>query len=309
MKELIVYNSLAKSLATNFGKDITLTRTFKLAGGDINKAYGIELSNGIDIFMKANEKKNVDFFIQEANNLNSISKTKTLNTPEIIALGTDNGEEVGYSFLLLKYVPEETKTNKFWENLGHSLAQMHNCDTSNFLPKDYFNNGCKFGFLQDNYIGRTNQINTPKKSWVEFFRDNRLGPQFKLAQDFFSKEDFSKITKLLDNLEKFLPEPEHPSLLHGDLWSGNILCAKNDEPYLIDPACYVGHSETDIAMTELFGAFPTDFYRAYKETKKIDSDYFERRDLYNLYHVLNHVNLFGHSYLSAAKAIIKKYVE
>ena len=303
------FNSFALALATNYGVDIKLTRSFRLAGGDVNKAYGIELSNGVDIFMKANEKDNVDFFVQEANNLEAISKTNSIGTPEVVALGTDNGEDVGYSFLLLKYVPEDNKTNLFWENLARSLANMHKAETERFLPKDKLAKGCKFGFLQDNYIGRTKQINTPTKSWIEFFRDNRLLPQFKLAQKYFENDEIKNFEKLIDNISDFLIEPEEPSLLHGDLWSGNILCGKNETPYLIDPACYVGHPEADIAMTELFGGFNPVFYSVYKEEGLLQDDYVSRRDLYNLYHVLNHVNLFGQSYLGAAKAIIKKYVE
>lgn len=303
------YTSLARALATNYGKDVKLSRTFRLSGGDINKAYGIELSNGVDIFMKANEKENIDFFTQEVNNLNAISKTKTISTPEVIAYGTDDGENVGYSFLLLKYIPEENPTNQFWENLAHKLSQLHKSDATIFLSKDDFDAGFNFGFLQDNYIGRTKQINSVKKSWIEFFRDNRLAPQFKLAQKYFSESESKKITKLLDNLDKFLVEPKFPSLLHGDLWSGNILCGKNSEPYLIDPACYVGNLEADIAMTELFGGFPQRFYSAYEESGFLDSEYTSRRDLYNLYHVLNHLNLFGQNYLSAAKAIIDNYVD
>ena len=105
MEKQFFYTSLARALATNYGNDVKLSRTFRLSGGDINKAYGIELSNGTDIFMKANEKENIDFFTQEVNNLNAISKTKTISTPEVIAYGTDDGEDVGYSFLLLKYIP------------------------------------------------------------------------------------------------------------------------------------------------------------------------------------------------------------
>ena len=259
--------------------------------------------------MKANEKDNVNFFVQEANNLEAISKTNSIGTPEVVALGTDNGEDVGYSFLLLKYVPEDNKTNLFWENLARSLATMHKAESERFLPKDKLAKGCKFGFLQDNYIGRTKQINTPTKTWIEFFRDNRLLPQFKLAQKYFENDEIKNFEKLIDKISDFLIEPEKPSLLHGDLWSGNILCGKNETPYLIDPACYVGHPEADIAMTELFGGFNPVFYSVYKEEGLLQDDYVSRRDLYNLYHVLNHVNLFGHSYLGAAKAIIKKYVE
>ena len=186
---------------------------------------------------------------------------------------------------------------------------MHNADTSIFLSKEDLNKENKFGFLQDNYIGRNKQNNSVKTSWIDFFRENRLEVQFKLAQNYFSENYFPKITKLLDNLENFLVAPNQPSLLHGDLWKGNILCAKNSEPYLIDPACYIGHNETDIAMTELFGAFPNYFYSAYNEIKPIDSEYSNRRDLYNLYHVLNHLNLFGQSYLEPAKAIIDRYIK
>ena len=309
MEKQFFYTSLARALATNYGIDVKLSRTFRLSGGDINKAYGIELSNGTDIFMKANEKENIDFFTQEVNNLNAISKTKTISTPEVIAYGTDDGENVGYSFLLLKYIPEENPTNQFWENLAHKLSQLHKSDATIFLSKDDFDAGCNFVFLQDNYIGRTKQINSAKKSWIEFFRDSRLEPQFKFAQKYFSESESKKITKLLDNLEKFLVEPKFPSLLHGDLWRGNILCGKNSEPYLIDPACYVGNLEADIAMTELFGGFPQRFYFAYEESGFLDSEYTSRRDLYNLYHVLNHLNLFGQNYLSAAKAIIDNYVD
>lgn len=302
------FNSFALALATNYGVDIKLTRSFRLAGGDVNKAYGIELSNGVDIFMKANEKDNVDFFVQEANNLEAISKTNSIGTPEVVALGTDNGEDVGYSFLLLKYVPEDNKTNLFWENLARSLANMHKAETERFLPKDKLAKGCKFGFLQDNYIGRTKQINTPTKSWIEFFRDNRLLPQFKLAQKYFENDEIKNFEKLIDKISDFLIEPEKPSLLHGDLWSGNILCGKNETPYLIDPACYVGHPEADIAMTELFGGFSGKFYDAYKNTGLLQSGYSERRDLYNLYHILNHLNMFGKTYLSAARSIIDSYL-
>lgn len=309
MEKQFFYTSLARALASNYGIDVKLSRTFRLSGGDINKAYGIELSNGTDIFMKANEKENIDFFTQEVNNLNAISKTKTISIPEVIAYGTDDGENVGYSFLLLKYIPEENPTNQFWENLAHKLSQLHKSDATIFLSKDDFDAECNFGFLQDNYIGRTKQINSAKKSWIEFFRDNRLAPQFKLVQKYFSESESKKITKLLDNLDKFLVEPKFPSLLHGDLWSGNILCGKNSEPYLIDPACYVGNLEADIAMTELFGGFPQRFYSAYEESGFLDSEYTSRRDLYNLYHVLNHLNLFGQNYLSAAKAIIDNYVD
>jgi fructosamine-3-kinase len=197
---------------------------------------------------------------------------------------------------------------KFWERFAADLSNMHKADTESYIPKNDFQNGKKFGFLQDNYIGKTKQINTPKETWLDFFRENRLEYQFKLAEKYFSSDDFKKINKLLDNLSSFLIEPEKPALLHGDLWGGNVMCNKKSQAMLIDPACYVGHPEADIAMTELFGGFSGKFYDAYKQTGLIQPEYSERRDLYNLYHLLNHLNMFGTTYLSAVQTVIDKYV-
>lgn len=305
-----IFTSLGNAFSSLYGKDIRLLRTFKLNGGDINKAYGIELSNGIDVFMKANEKQKVDMFICEQENLLAISSTNSIAIPNILAVGTDDGEEVGYSFLLMEYVPEVEKPSDFWENFGNDLANMHKADTSAFVD------GKKFGFLKDNYIGNTKQINTPNDSWVEFFKINRLLPQFNLAKKYFDEEYIKKFDILLDRCDEVLIEPIKPSLVHGDLWSGNVLCGKNPQSkddlkkvgaVLIDGACYVGHCEVDIAMSELFGGFESKFYESYKKNGLLQEGYSKRRDIYNLYHVLNHLNIFGTTYLSAAKTIIDKY--
>ena len=243
------FNSLAGALAEIFGSDIRLGQSFRIPGGDINKAYGMQLSNGKILFMKTNEKQKVDLFLSEAINLWAISLTNTINTPKLLAYGTDDSEEIGYSFLLMEYIELGDIKDEFWNVFAEKLACMHKADTSSLVK-----NG-KFGFLQDNFIGRTKQINLAKDSWVEFFRDNRLVPQVKMAEKYFEKDDFSKMDKLLNKLDKILVEPEKPSLLHGDLWGGNVLCDTKSLPLLIDPACYVGHPEADIAMTELFGGF------------------------------------------------------
>lgn len=298
----LLFTSLSSALATLYGPEIKLNRTLRLTGGDINKSYGLELSNGVDVFMKANAKENVSFFLTEVNNLWAIQQTNSLRTPNVFAYGTDNGEEVGYSFLLMEYIPEVRPEGKFWESLALGLAELHKADIKKIFPEE------KFGFFEDNFIGRTKQINSPKEKWIDFFRENRLFPQFKLAEKYFSKDDVNKFDKILNNLEKILIEPQKASLLHGDLWAGNILCSKETgEPVLIDPASYCGHPEADIAMTELFGAFPVSFYDCYKENGLMEVAYEERRDLYNLYHILNHLNLFGENYLSASLEVIDKY--
>ena len=291
------YNSLAGALVDLFGNSVAITQTDRLSGGDINKAYALTLNTGDKIFMKANAKSNAAFFTAEAAGLTAIAATKAISTPKIICTGTDDGEDVGYSFLLLEYIKSSGKIKTYWETFARELAAMHKADV-----------GKEFGFSQDNFIGARPQQNTPAGSWISFFRDQRLAPQFKAADSYFTPADRIKITKLLDNLDRFLIEPEQPSLLHGDLWSGNVMCGSEGKAMLIDPACYVGHREADLAMTELFGGFPQTFYDAYKEAFPLQPGYEERRDLYNLYQLLNHLNLFGPTYLEPVLAITSEYV-
>ena len=291
------YNSLAGALVDLFGNSVAITQTDRLSGGDINKAYALTLNTGDKIFMKANAKSNAAFFTAEAAGLTAIASTKAISTPKIICTGTDDGEDVGYSFLLLEYIKSSGKIKTYWETFARELAAMHKADV-----------GKEFGFSQDNFIGARPQQNTPAGSWISFFRDQRLAPQFKAADSYFTPADRIKITKLLDNLDRFLIEPEQSSLLHGDLWNGNVMCSSEGKAMLIDPACYVGHREADLAMTELFGGFPQTFYDAYKEAFPLQPGYEERRDLYNLYQLLNHLNLFGPTYLEPVLAITSEYV-
>ena len=302
------FTSISNAITTLFGENVQIERGFPVQGGDINKSYGIQLSNGNLLFMKSNEKSKVDFFVKEAHNLKAIAKTNTIATPKILGFGTEDGEEVGYSFLLLDFVELGNLDADFWEKFAENLGNMHKSTTEAFISKEDLAEGKIFGFYEDNYIGKTKQINSPKITWVDFFRENRLAPQFKMAEKYFSTEDSKLIDKLLDNLADFLIEPRSPSLLHGDLWAGNVMCDTKPQAMLIDPACYVGHPEADIAMTELFGGFSDRFYAAYKNTGLLQPQYEERRDLYNLYHLLNHLNMFGESYLPAVKSILEKYV-
>ncbi|WP_407426552.1 fructosamine kinase family protein [Treponema sp.] len=296
------YSSLAEALVSLFGTSISIVHTDRLSGGDINKAYALTLSNGKKIFMKANAKENASFFTAESLALSAIESTKTIKTPEILCTGTEPGEEVGYSFLFLEYIESSQKIKNYWELFGRELADLHKANTKRFTS------GKKFGFLQDNFIGAKPQKNVDSDSWVDFFRDSRLAPKFKNTDSFFDENDRKKITKLLDHLGDFLVEPESPSLLHGDLWNGNVMCGSDGKAWLIDPASYVGHCEADLAMTELFGGFPKEFYKAYKEANPLQTGYEERRDLYNLYHLLNHLEMFGSGYLNAVKSILREYM-
>ncbi|MCR5436858.1 MAG: fructosamine kinase family protein [Treponema sp.] len=292
------YTSLAEALVSLFGTSVAIAQTDRVSGGDINKAYALSLNNGKRIFMKANAKHNAAFFTAEAAGLTAIANTKTIGTPEILCTGTDDGEPSGYSFLLLEYIESGKKRADYWEELGRNLAAMHDAPTQDK----------SFGFFQNNFVGARPQINTPCQSWISFFRDYRLTPQFKAADSYFTSHDRELYTKLLDHLEDFLIEQEKPSLLHGDLWNGNVMCGPDGKAMLIDPACYKGHAEADIAMTELFGGFSPSFYEAYREVHPLQPGYENRRDLYNLYQLLNHLNLFGPSYLGPVQSIVSEYI-
>ena len=272
---------LADVIRQLYGEEVYITDKAEISGGDINDAYHLYLSNGENLFIKINANAKDDFFAAEKAGLEALHKAGAV-TPSVIAYGKTKDN---LSYLLLNYVRKSRPKRTYWEDLGHMLAQVH-CALVETITGN-----SRFGFY----------------SWIEFFRNSRLKVQMELAAGCFDKDDRQRCQNLLDNLDKYLVEPEFPSLIHGDLWSGNVMPDPNGSPMLIDPAVYIGHHEADIAMTELFGGFSPEFYDAYHEIIPKESGYAERRDLYNLYHLLNHLNLFGRSYLSAVRRILKHY--
>ena len=288
------YQSLNEATQDLYESNVTSVQP--VSGGDINQAYRL-IIDGTSVFMKANSRQNTAFFAAEAAGLETLSETGTIRVPGVLGMGTDR--QYG-AFLLLEW-SQGVQGKGFFEHFGRNLAHMHLADTT-----DYLDNG-KYGYYKDNYIGSTKQINRPSDSWVQFFRDSRLAPQFRKASSYFDSSDQKRIRYLLDHLDEYLPEPEHASVLHGDLWCGNYIIGNDGEAWLIDPAVYLGHSEADLAMTELFGGFPREFYSSYDEVKPIDREYVQRRDLYNLYHILNHLNLFGGSYLWEVKRVLRQF--
>ena len=293
-----VYHDLAEAVKDIWGQSVKIKSRQSVFGGDINESYHLLLTNGEEAFVKINRKAKEDFFRAEANGLAAMGNAGA-NVPKVLGYGKTAD---GAMFLLLDYEKNTFKANDYWSLLGQMLANMHQSDTAKFAK-----NGI-FGFCEDNFIGLTEQINCPKSDWTEFFRDARLGTQMKLADHCFDKNDRERCQHLLDRLGDFLTNPKYPSLLHGDLWSGNVMTDRNGRPMLIDPAVYVGHHEADLAMTELFGGFSSAFYGAYYEIIPKDPGYEDRRDIYNLYHLLNHLNLFGGSYLASVRRILKKYM-
>ncbi len=296
---LLAFTSLNEAISTIFGDDVKITGRAGISGGDINEALRLTLSDGNEIFMKTNSLKNASFFTAEAAGLTALASTEAIGLPAILGTGTDIGG--GFSFLLLKMIKGGARIRTYWETLGRELAQLHQADCSRFSGHG------RYGFETDNYIGMSAQRNAPGDSWVEFFRENRLEPQFKRAERYFGSEDMKRIHALLDNLDRLLIEPEYPSLLHGDLWGGNVMTGDDGKAWLIDPAVYVGHREVDIAMTELFGGFPQSFYASYQESAPLEPGYQDRLELYNLYQLLNHLNMFGGSYLSSVLRTVRAF--
>lgn len=292
-----LFTSLECAVHSLFGEETEIERNAPVSGGDINEACALTLTDGRRIFMKANTRGNLPFFTAEAVGLCAIARTETVGTPRILGVGTDEGRG-GYSFLLLEFISAKTRSRNYWEDFAGRLAAMHQASTDGLVSDG------TYGFDCDNYIGRRRQINAAHDNWVSFFRESRLEPQFRDAGRYFEREDWKRISRFLDHIDEILVEPEYPSLLHGDLWSGNVIMGNDGSAWLIDPAVYVGHAEADLAMTELFGGFPESFYAAYKEAAPLQPGYERRRDIYNLYHLLNHLNMFGRMYLSEVKHIV-----
>ena len=291
--------SIRQCIRGLFGDDVQINRRIPVSGGDINQAYRLDLSDGETVFLKTNRPELEDMFHAEQEGLSALSASGVIAAVRPLYAGKD--PEEGVSYLLLEHIQAGRPSRSFWEDFGSSLALMHRQNT------DAFPSGGRFGFTRDNYIGRTPQSNTPHRSFVAFFKKERLLPQIRMADRWFEKKDYAAIERLLDRLDDLLIEPAFPSLLHGDLWGGNFLTDTEGKAVLIDPAAYVGCLEADLAMTELFGGFSSRFYDGYREVTSLAYGYEDRKDLYNLYHLLNHLNLFGSGYLPSVRRILYRY--
>ena len=294
MPDIKLFSSVSEAVRSLFGKSRYVIKRNYVAGGDINEACALTLDDGTILFMKSNSLVSLANFKTEAAGLHAIRETGAIGVPDVLGAGTDTG----FSFLLLSYIRGGRRISHYWETFAEELAAMHRAAPSG---------SGKYGFGEDNWIGARKQLNTPHDKWIPFFRDCRLAPQIKSAGNYLLAEDRRRAEYLLDHLDRFLAEPKRPSLVHGDLWSGNMITGDDGKGWLIDPAAYYGHPEIDIAMTELFGGFPQAFYEAYREAGMLQPGYGERKDLYNLYQLLNHLNMFGSGYLPDVRRILKKY--
>ena len=258
-----------------------------VSGGSINTAYRIG-----DYFLKVNSPHLSSMVEAEAAGLAEMAATNTLRIPEMLSVGNNQD----YAYLLLEYIPLSGIRGQAASLCGEQLAQMHQ------QTQPYF------GWHQDNTIGSTPQHNNRDHDWVNFYQQQRLNQQLSFAkQNGFGGALQDKGNRLIETVPAFFSnyQPE-PALLHGDLWGGNAGADDQGNPVIFDPACYYGDREADVAMTELFGGFGPDFYAAYRATYPLDSGYTTRKTLYNLYHILNHLNLFGDGYLSQSESMIEQ---
>jgi protein-ribulosamine 3-kinase len=268
---------------------LQLNNFFSVSGGCISHGGQLQTPGG-NLFIKWNDvNRYPKMFEAEAKGLQLLKSANTLHIPEVILVG----ETGSFQFIVLEWIESTSQTKGFWNILGEQLALLHQHSHS------------LFGLDHDNYIGSLPQKNTQNKSWVEFFISQRLQPQVELL-----KVD-AKLQKNFDALYKELPQllpSEKPSLLHGDLWSGNLIADNQGMPCLIDPAIYFGNREVEIAFTQLFGGFDQSFYESYENVFPLVAGFDERVDLYNLYPLLVHTNLFGGSYLLQVKSIVSRFV-
>ncbi len=278
-----LFDFISKEIAFTFDIEFSITHSERVMGGDISESYIVrDDNNNLAFFTKVNNSDFFENFSAEALGLKTIIETNTLLAPKPITYG----KHLSYSFLVLEYFQLTSKNND--HELGLQLAKLHQA-TQN-----------QFGFSNGNFIGSTPQKNAYKNNWSEFWLENRIHPQIELAYSNGYKEHLNIIaSKLLKYIPELLDDYQpKASLVHGDLWGGNKACLNDETPIIYDPACYYGDRETDIAMTCLFGGFGKEFYDAYNSVWPLDNGYNFRKPLYNLYHQLNHLNLFGSGYLS-----------
>lgn len=287
-------SQIEQTLRGLFGEAVSIEEKRGVGGGCINQTSVLLLSDGRKVFLKENSLAYTGLFPTERAGLIALRTDEGPRAPEVYAAGRGTDTQ----FLLLEYIETGRKTRDFWEVFGRRLAALHRGELE-----------LRYGFDQDNYIGASPQENSWESEWPRFFAEHRLRFQLELARSRGNTDErwMRGLEGIIERIEDLLPQPDHPSLLHGDLWGGNYMVDERGEAVIIDPAVYYGDREADLAMTELFGGFDSRFYEAYNEAWPIEPGYRERKELYNLYHLLNHFNLFGGSYGGSVAAAVQRF--
>ena len=285
-----VWQDITDAISRASGSDFRPRAQDPLGGGCINSAF--KLSDGDQAwFVKTNSATRLDMFEAEAAGLNALADTKTIGVPRALCTGTSGDT----AFIVMRHLQLGHGSTLGWREAGRQLAGLHRRTAD------------AYGWQRDNTIGATHQVNDWCDDWVTLWREQRLGFQLaEAARNGYGGRLQSLGEQLLDRFAVLIDHAPPPSLLHGDLWGGNLSFTRSGEPVVYDPAVYYGDREADVAMTELFGGFSADFYAAYRDAWPLDSGYRVRKTLYNLYHVLNHLNLFGGGYGGQAQGMMER---
>ena len=281
-------------LFSALGESVKVTDVQFISGGNITTSAQVFTSAGV-FFIKWNQLEqdvSPDMYEAEVEGLSLLRRTNTFYIPRVVG----HDRYLGKSYLILEFIEGGSPDKSYWATLGRQLAQLHT------------NTQQEFGLGFNNYIGSLPQTNTLTADGHTFFFDYRLLPQAGLAlyEGLLPKKAYDALLRLRDRLPDLLPN-EPPALLHGDLWSGNVLPTQQNQPALIDPAVYYGFREAELAFTKLFAGFDPHFYRAYNEASPLESGFEERVAIYNLYPLLVHVNLFGSGYVSGVERTLKQF--
>lgn len=281
-----LWDSIAEQISAASGERFAPAEQQSVGGGCINSAWRIGEGRR-RYFVKLNTPGGLEMFEAEADGLRELAAAGAIRVPQPLVTGVADGQ----AYIVMQALSLGGSGSA--ARLGHELAALHRTTRS------------RFGWFRDNTIGSTPQYNSEQSDWVSFWREQRLGPQLQMAARRGAGGRLQQQgERLLAELSAFFGSYSPvASLLHGDLWSGNYAYCDDGTPVLFDPAVYYGDREADIAMTELFGGFGSDFYAAYNEAWRLDEGYAVRKSLYNLYHILNHYNLFGGGYADQAEAI------
>ena len=285
-------STLETIISRKTGTSCQIISTSSISGGSINQAKKLHTNCG-DFFLKLNSASRFpDMFKAEAKGLDLLRAADELFIPEVLAFGEENGEQ----YLLMDYIEPKRTIPNFWEDFGRSLARLHK-HTNPYFGLDY-----------NNYIGSLPQANDQKESWADFFIEMRLRSQITLARNYglLNQNHTAHFEKLFKEIPNIFPA-EPPSLIHGDLWSGNYMISPEGKACIMDPAVYYGHREMDLGMSQLFGGFQQEFYTYYNEEYPLENGWEERLEICNLYPLLVHVNLFGGGYVSQVECIIRKF--
>ncbi len=297
-----ILESVARALEGATGHRTRIRSTRPVGGGCISPSARLETDDGDAWFLKWNAQEPVSMFEAEADGLRALASgaaATEVSVPQVVEFGgAGSTEKPGW--LLMEFIPQGSPAGDYGRRLGEGLARLHQVS-----------DGEPYGWKIDNFIGSLPQKNAAAPDWPGFWRDRRIGPQLHMARSggYFRGGDGDLLDRLMDRMEDLLPRGScsGPSLLHGDLWSGNYYSGPRGNPVLIDPAVYRGHGEVDLAMMELFGGLPRGFREAYGGREGIPDAYDAlRRDLYQLYYLLVHVNLFGGGYVNSSLSAARR---